>query len=160
MDATSFENAYREIGWRLNIKGIEEDKSDIKALVKDVLSQDSVGGWLLVIDNADDVELLFGGRAGGPLRGKLFLGLLGLQTTQPRLLLNPNLFNLEFLGIKIAHRRQSTMLSTSSRKERRVLCTKWPYSMLSSPSFERQMLWLANGAGPKKNNTGPAWRIT
>jgi len=64
VDATSFENAYREIGRRLNVKGIEEDKADIKALVKAGLSQDSVGSWLLIIDNADDIALLFDGGAG------------------------------------------------------------------------------------------------
>ncbi|KXX73750.1 Nephrocystin-3 [Madurella mycetomatis] len=63
IDASSFENAYREIGRRLNVKGIEEDKGDVKALVKAALSHENVGSWLLVIDNADDAELLFG--AGG-----------------------------------------------------------------------------------------------
>ena len=60
VDATSFENAFRAIARRLNVKGVEDDKADVKALVKDALSQDGVGSWLLIIDNADDVELLFG----------------------------------------------------------------------------------------------------
>ncbi|KAK0639874.1 hypothetical protein B0T16DRAFT_383637 [Cercophora newfieldiana] len=61
VDATTFENAYRVIGRQLNIPGIDEDKADVKALIKDVLSRQSAGNWLLIIDNADDPELLFGG---------------------------------------------------------------------------------------------------
>jgi tetratricopeptide (TPR) repeat protein len=61
VDATTFENAYREIGRQLKINGIDEDTADIKLLVKTSLSQ-SPSDWLLIIDNADDVELLFAGR--------------------------------------------------------------------------------------------------
>ncbi|KAL6890372.1 hypothetical protein GGI43DRAFT_430563 [Trichoderma evansii] len=60
VDATSFENAYRNIGKQLRIKGIDEDKADVKQLVKAALSAESSGSWLLVIDNVDDAELLFG----------------------------------------------------------------------------------------------------
>src|SRR4051794_9935808 len=44
----------------MKIKGIDEDKADVKLFVKTALSEESIGSWLLVIDNADDVELLFG----------------------------------------------------------------------------------------------------
>ncbi|KAI1159510.1 P-loop containing nucleoside triphosphate hydrolase protein [Nemania serpens] len=44
VDLTSFENAYREIGKLLNIPGIDDDKADVK---------------LLIIDNADDIDMLF-----------------------------------------------------------------------------------------------------
>ncbi|GFF48135.1 hypothetical protein IFM46972_08475 [Aspergillus udagawae] len=63
VDATSFENVYREIGRQLGIKGIEEDKADVKTLVKEALSRESSGHWLLIIDNADDPGLLFSGMA-------------------------------------------------------------------------------------------------
>ncbi|KAG7407147.1 hypothetical protein Forpe1208_v013558 [Fusarium oxysporum f. sp. rapae] len=59
LDAASFENAYRRIGRQLNVNGIEEDDADIRSLVKIVLSE-SVCSWILIIDNADDVKLLFG----------------------------------------------------------------------------------------------------
>ncbi|KIX10163.1 uncharacterized protein Z518_01244 [Rhinocladiella mackenziei CBS 650.93] len=59
VDLTSFENAYREIGQRLQVLGIEEDGADIKLLVKNAMSQETCGSWLLIIDNADNVELLF-----------------------------------------------------------------------------------------------------
>ncbi|KAK3940345.1 phosphorylase superfamily [Diplogelasinospora grovesii] len=58
INVTSFENAYREIGRKLQVKDIDGDKADVKALVKCALSQESAGSWLLVIDNADDRELL------------------------------------------------------------------------------------------------------
>ncbi|KAI1382500.1 uncharacterized protein F4822DRAFT_435520, partial [Hypoxylon trugodes] len=57
VDATSFENAYRDIGHQLGVKGIEDDKADAKMLVKAALSHKSAGSWLLVIDNADDLKL-------------------------------------------------------------------------------------------------------
>ena len=58
VDATSFENAYREIGRKLEVKGIDEDKADVMAMIKAALSCESAGSWLLVVDNADDTELL------------------------------------------------------------------------------------------------------
>ena len=59
VDATSFENAYRQIGQKLEIRGIDEDKVDVKVLVKAALSRDDAGRWLLIVDNADDKVLLF-----------------------------------------------------------------------------------------------------
>lgn len=63
VDATTFENAYREIGQQLETPGIEDDKADIKKLIKEALSQEGAGDWLLIIDNADDQDLLFGDTA-------------------------------------------------------------------------------------------------
>lgn len=59
VDINSFENSYREIGRKFNVKGIEEDGADVKPLVKAALSEDNAGKWLLIIDNADDINLLF-----------------------------------------------------------------------------------------------------
>lgn len=56
INTTTFENGYREIGRELNIQIIENDKADIKLLVKAALSQIS-DSWLLIIDNADDASL-------------------------------------------------------------------------------------------------------
>jgi hypothetical protein len=56
----SFQLAYHEIGVRLRIPGINDDNVDIKKLVKDRLSQPSLGGWLMIVDNADDPNLMFG----------------------------------------------------------------------------------------------------
>ncbi|KAL6812951.1 P-loop containing nucleoside triphosphate hydrolase protein [Trichoderma sp. SZMC 28013] len=56
INTTTFENAYHKIGRELNIQIIEDDKADIKLLVKAALSQIS-DSWLLIIDNADDATL-------------------------------------------------------------------------------------------------------
>jgi tetratricopeptide (TPR) repeat protein len=59
IDTTSFERAYQKMGQKLQIPGINEDKADVKSLVKEFLSQESAGRWLLIVDNADDVEMLY-----------------------------------------------------------------------------------------------------
>ncbi|KAK3357688.1 hypothetical protein B0T25DRAFT_166748 [Lasiosphaeria hispida] len=65
---TSFENAYREIGRRLGIEGIDQGRPDVTELVRDELSrEDASMKWLLIIDNADDTELLFGNTKHIPL---------------------------------------------------------------------------------------------
>lgn len=59
IDATSFKNAYRNIGQILNIPGIDDDKADVGRLVKTALSKAAQGNWLLIIDNLDDLNLHF-----------------------------------------------------------------------------------------------------
>lgn len=54
----SFEQAYRDIGTALNIPGIAEANADVKRLVRVRLSNENVGPWLMVVDNADDVSIL------------------------------------------------------------------------------------------------------
>ena len=58
-DGTSFDTAYRKIGEKLNIPGLEDDKADVKRLVKAKLSQESTGKWLMIIDNADNFEIFY-----------------------------------------------------------------------------------------------------
>ncbi|GAW21162.1 hypothetical protein ANO14919_106790 [Xylariales sp. No.14919] len=60
VDVASFENAYRKIGHALEVKGIDADDADVKLLVKDALNRESTGKWLLIIDNADDIDLFSG----------------------------------------------------------------------------------------------------
>jgi hypothetical protein len=60
VDPTSFEKAYLDIGRRLKVEGIGEDRADITTLVKAALAQDRIGRWLLVVDNTDDMKLLYG----------------------------------------------------------------------------------------------------
>jgi tetratricopeptide (TPR) repeat protein len=58
--ATSIENieeAYREIGRRLQIPGLVDEKADVKKLVQQYLSQESAGQWLMIVDNADDIHI-------------------------------------------------------------------------------------------------------
>ncbi|KAJ4331909.1 hypothetical protein N0V87_008802 [Didymella glomerata] len=54
----SFELAYREIGVRLRIPGIADDNADVKKLVQQTLSSEGADDWLMIIDNADDPEVL------------------------------------------------------------------------------------------------------
>ncbi|KAH6652260.1 hypothetical protein BKA67DRAFT_573430 [Truncatella angustata] len=56
----TFENAYREIGEVLGTSGMDNDKADIKALVRRALEK-SVTNWLLIIDNIDNIGLLVEG---------------------------------------------------------------------------------------------------
>ncbi|XTI92812.1 purine and uridine phosphorylase [Cenococcum geophilum] len=53
------EQAYLQIGHGLQIPGINEEKADVKQLVKQKLSQESAGEWLLILDNADDADMWF-----------------------------------------------------------------------------------------------------
>ncbi|KAF2633271.1 kinesin light chain 1 [Macroventuria anomochaeta] len=56
----SFELAFREIGVRLRIPGITDDNADIKKLVRDTLSSEGVDDWLMIVDDADNHEVLLG----------------------------------------------------------------------------------------------------
>jgi tetratricopeptide (TPR) repeat protein len=56
----TFEQAYREIGRLLRIPGIADAKADVKQLVKARLSDEGSGQWLVIVDNADDDNILFG----------------------------------------------------------------------------------------------------
>ncbi|KAJ6014714.1 TPR-like protein [Penicillium herquei] len=58
VDVGSFEKAYREIGARLKVDGIDDSQNDVKILVQNALSHEKSGNWLLIIDNADDPKLL------------------------------------------------------------------------------------------------------
>ncbi|RYO93045.1 hypothetical protein DL762_001308 [Monosporascus cannonballus] len=49
--------AYLNAARQLGISGCEDDKADVKRLVRDHLSSESAGQWLLVFDNADDVGM-------------------------------------------------------------------------------------------------------
>jgi tetratricopeptide (TPR) repeat protein len=54
----SFEQACTEIARLLRIA--VGDKEDVKELVRQYLSDQTAGKWLLVVDNADDLQVLFG----------------------------------------------------------------------------------------------------
>lgn len=60
VDKMTIDNAYRKIGQSLQIPEINDDKAKVKSLVKDELSRDEIGSWLLIIDNADDPDIVFG----------------------------------------------------------------------------------------------------
>lgn len=58
-DTPSFEKSYREIGSKLNISGFDDPKADIKTLVKERLSAQESGKWLMIVDNADELNLFY-----------------------------------------------------------------------------------------------------
>jgi tetratricopeptide (TPR) repeat protein len=53
----SLQQAYLDVAQQLGIPGWEEEKADVKKLVQGYLSKESAGQWLLVFDNADDIEM-------------------------------------------------------------------------------------------------------
>ncbi|PVH92043.1 hypothetical protein DM02DRAFT_544538 [Periconia macrospinosa] len=67
----SFEQAYREIGSRLRIPEISDAKADVKQLVKALLSNESFGPWLMIVDNADDTSVLLDPLKEGDGRNRL-----------------------------------------------------------------------------------------
>ncbi|KAH7075013.1 kinesin light chain 1 [Paraphoma chrysanthemicola] len=56
----SFELAYKDIGIRLCLPGIDDDNADVKKLVKEALNAGTVGEWLMIVDNADDPAVILG----------------------------------------------------------------------------------------------------
>ncbi|KAI1317286.1 P-loop containing nucleoside triphosphate hydrolase protein [Xylariaceae sp. FL0255] len=55
----SFEQAYTEMARRLGIR-VDKKDEDLKESVRQYLESDTAGRWLLIVDNADDMETLFG----------------------------------------------------------------------------------------------------
>ncbi|KAI0180524.1 hypothetical protein GGR52DRAFT_248085 [Hypoxylon sp. FL1284] len=56
-DASSFEYAYRRIGEALSIPGLSDDGADVRTLVKTRLDNERTDSWLLIVDNADSLEI-------------------------------------------------------------------------------------------------------
>ncbi|RAK89252.1 TPR repeat protein, partial [Aspergillus costaricaensis CBS 115574] len=56
----SFELGCREIAGALGIRHEEESSEDVKILLRRRLSAKTAGKWLLIVDNADDLDLLRG----------------------------------------------------------------------------------------------------
>jgi len=56
----TFEQACREIASVLGLVGTENDKEDVKELVQRHLGAERAGRWMLIVDNADDTDVLEG----------------------------------------------------------------------------------------------------
>ncbi|EPE02605.1 kinesin light chain [Ophiostoma piceae UAMH 11346] len=63
----SIELAYLDAAQKLGILGANDAKADVTKLVRDHLSEKSAGRWLLVFDNADDIEM-WTNKSGGMTR--------------------------------------------------------------------------------------------
>jgi tetratricopeptide (TPR) repeat protein len=59
--------SYLDIAQKLRIPGLENEKADLKALVQEFLSREAAGQWLLVIDNADDLDMWISKTGSRPL---------------------------------------------------------------------------------------------
>ncbi|KAH7111312.1 P-loop containing nucleoside triphosphate hydrolase protein [Dendryphion nanum] len=60
-DMDSLHQGYSSIAQKLDLPNWEDEKADIKALVKQHLSTKGAGQWLLIFDNTDDINLGSGG---------------------------------------------------------------------------------------------------
>ncbi|MCJ1312481.1 hypothetical protein MMC25_006155 [Agyrium rufum] len=58
---TSFESDYSRIAQLFGLSGNEHDLARTKSLVKTALSQEDRSKWLLIIDNADDLDVVLDG---------------------------------------------------------------------------------------------------
>ncbi|KAL9088207.1 MAG: hypothetical protein Q9165_006334 [Trypethelium subeluteriae] len=61
LSVETFEQACMATAKELEIHHLHESKEDIKYLVQQRLSEKTAGKWLLIVDNADDEDLLLGG---------------------------------------------------------------------------------------------------
>ena len=68
----TFEIAYRKIGILLQIPGITNDNADVKQLVKNGLNSGDFRNWLMVVDNADDPNVLLGNTNDDLQAGRLY----------------------------------------------------------------------------------------
>ena len=53
----SLQQAYLALGRQLGIPDLEEEQADVKRLVQRHLSQETAGRWLLIFDNADNLDM-------------------------------------------------------------------------------------------------------
>ena len=67
----SLHQSYLDVARQLKIPGSDEDKADAKKLVQGYLSKESAGRWLLVFDNADDINMWITQSSTGPGSSRL-----------------------------------------------------------------------------------------
>ena len=60
LSAETFERAFEEIARMLGIDPVSNSKEDVKRLVQRQLGATTAGRWLLIVDNADDMDILEG----------------------------------------------------------------------------------------------------
>ena len=73
MSASRFKQDCLQIGRLAGIFGFNNSACDPKQSIRDWLSSNDAGTWLLIVDSADDTDVLFGNReAGRPLVMKGF----------------------------------------------------------------------------------------
>lgn len=81
----SLHQAYLNVARQLEVPGWQNEKADVKKLVQQYLGQDEAGPWLLVYDNADDIDMwLAHPDSIGPSERRPSLGQLRLIDYLPR----------------------------------------------------------------------------
>ncbi|KAK4867695.1 hypothetical protein LT330_001205 [Penicillium expansum] len=55
----TLERTYLQIAQHLQLPGLEDQQADAKKLLRDYLNDRNVGQWLLIYDNADDIDMWF-----------------------------------------------------------------------------------------------------
>lgn len=65
VDVESLQQAYQTVADQLEI-GLDDTKEDIKSVVKDHLGKPSSGRWLLIFDNADEIDMWTESKASTP----------------------------------------------------------------------------------------------
>ncbi|KGO50821.1 Acyl transferase/acyl hydrolase/lysophospholipase [Penicillium expansum] len=55
----TLERTYLQIAQDLRLPGLEDQQADAKTLLRDYLNDRNVGQWLLIYDNADDIDMWF-----------------------------------------------------------------------------------------------------
>src|SRR5450432_56408 len=55
-----FEQGYMEIAKAMKLKGLDDSGVDVLSLVKDALETGDHDPWMMIIDNADDMDLFYG----------------------------------------------------------------------------------------------------
>jgi hypothetical protein len=58
LSTESFEQACEEVARQLGLSRATDAKDDVKEVVKHQLSRQGSGKWLVVVDNADDMQLV------------------------------------------------------------------------------------------------------
>lgn len=61
--AVRFEESYRRIAWQVQISSCQDPKADVLSIVHAWLSDENNGRWMMVVDNADCSQVVFGSRS-------------------------------------------------------------------------------------------------
>jgi tetratricopeptide (TPR) repeat protein len=72
-----FEEAYKNLAERLGLPGLDNPKTDVLRLVSNWLCDEANGQWIMILDNADDIEVFY------PKQGRFKVGQLSNSTTSP-----------------------------------------------------------------------------
>lgn len=67
----TFESSYRSIADRLDLPRRHEPNTNILALVRDWLQREDVARWLMIVDNADDLDVFFAKNEEAPIASYL-----------------------------------------------------------------------------------------